>query len=168
MSEFRLQTGYRLRLRVVLLQRQADRVIEFGPNLFALVGVSAVISRETDLAKTQLTGFVSDVGRNVMLRVWLGSRFDIARNPRRFDQRLADRVVLLAIVVDLFDVNGPTPVAVGRFLDGLRFDRVFPVVVGNIAVDDGRARHRYQILRHRYRRFRVADLASRPGYDVIY
>ena len=127
-----LQARPALGLEIVLLQGQADGVLELGPALLAGEGVVAVVPCKADLAKAYLAGHTPDVVREVFTGHRRSGRLDVAGDESGLVHRLHARVYDLAELGEVVRLRYPRPLSVGGLIDGLGFKRVLSAVESNV------------------------------------
>ena len=124
--------------------------------LLAREGVAPVVSREAHLAASHLARQPPDVLSEVFAGNGRARRRDLARNQSRLVHRGHALVMTLPEVVKVLRLVFKRPLPVGRLIDRLRLQRIFPGVEGNICWILGNAGHRCQFLGNRNFYIRVS------------
>ena len=166
--EFGFQAGDRLRLVVVLLQRQADGMLILDPALLAGVGVLVVELGEAHFAEAQFARLEADDGCHILAHFGRGGGRQVAGYERGVHKRLVDLVVALAVLQHLFGIDGPDPISVCRLLDVLGLYGIDAAVERDVLDALRDARHGRQVIRNGYLYIRLSVEPPRPVNYVAY
>ena len=118
----------RLSPLVVLLEGDADGVLEPNPSLLVLEGVAAVVAGHPHLAKPQVPGLGLYLLRNVLARRRFNRRLDVAIHAGKSHYLLGKAHVFPVALLFLLRIDRPCPLRVSRVGDALAFQGVGPGV----------------------------------------
>ena len=161
-----LQARPALGLEIVLLQRQADGVLELGPALLAGEGVVAVVPCKADLAKAYLTGHTPNVVREVFAGRGGSGRLDVAGDQGGVVHRLHTRVYDLAELGEVVRLRHPRPLTVSGLIYGLGLQRVLPAVESHVHRVLGNAGDGGEVFGDRYLYVRLFVSSARSLYRM--